>query len=69
MFITKMCCFYGKSALFIYVQFSSYFQSECQVGLNERAGSDDFLFGTLFFTKATFIFDMDNNQVGLAEMK
>lgn len=62
--------YWSVTNLFLFhFQFSLHFQSECQVGLNERRGSDDFLIGTLFFTKATFIFDMDNNRVGLAEIK
>lgn len=67
-----VCCVFGydMQANFTMIDFLCViFQSECQVGLNERPGSDDFLIGTLFFTKATFIFDMDNNQIGLAEIK
>lgn len=44
-------------------------QGECQVGLRDNGDSSAFLFGALLFNKGTFIFDMDNNRIGLAEMK
>lgn len=55
-FVSVVLLAYCKPPFFAN-SFSIFFvllQSECQVGLNERPGSDDFLIGTLFFTKATF---------------